>query len=71
LLVRSVSHHAAPDGSDAVYTSDIDDYRDVDGIKIPFVSHQSSDTVQYTITFTDVKQNVELTDDQFGKPKPE
>ncbi len=71
LLVRSISHHPAPDGSDAVYTADVDDYRDVDGLKIPFVSHQSSDQATYTITFTDVKQNVELTDDQFAKPKPE
>jgi hypothetical protein len=71
LLVRSVSHHPAPDGSDAIYTSDIEDYHDVDGIKLPFVSHQSSEQVQYTITFTNVKQNVDLTDDQFAKPKPE
>ena len=27
LLVRSVSHHPAPDGSDAIYTSDIEDYQ--------------------------------------------
>jgi hypothetical protein len=71
LLVRSVSHHPAPDGTDAIYTSDIEDYRDVDGIKLPFVSHQASEQVQYTITFTDVKQNVDLTDDQFVKPKPQ
>jgi hypothetical protein len=71
LLVRSVSHHPTPDGNDAVYTSDVEDYRVVDGIKLPFVSHQASDQVQYTITFTDIKQNVDLTDDQFGKPKPE
>jgi len=43
----------------------------VDGLKIPFVSHQASDQANYTITFTEVKQNVELTDDQFAKPKPE
>jgi len=71
LLVRSVNHRPAPDGSDAVYTGDIEDYRDVDGIKLPFVVHQSSDQAAFTITFTDIKQNVDLTDDQFGKPKPE
>jgi hypothetical protein len=71
LLVRSISHHPAPDGSDTVYTADIEDYRDVDGLKIPFVSHQSSDQAQFTITWTEVKNNVDLTDDQFGKPKPE
>lgn len=71
LLVRSVNHRPSPDGSDAVYTGDIEDYRDVDGIKLPFVVHQSSDQAAFTITFTEIKQNVDLTDDQFGKPKPE
>jgi zinc protease len=71
LLVRSVSHHPGPDGNDAIYTADVEDYRDVDGLKIPFVSHQSSDQAAYTVTFTDVKQNVDLSDDQFAKPKPE
>jgi outer membrane lipoprotein-sorting protein len=71
LMVRSVSHHPTPDGNDAVYTADIEDYRDVDGIKIPFLARQSSDQAAYTITFTDVKNNVDLTDDQFAKPKPE
>jgi zinc protease len=71
LLVRSVNHRPAPDGADTVYTGDIEDYRDVDGIKLPFVVHQSSDQAAFTLTFTDIKQNVDLTDDQFSKPKPE
>jgi hypothetical protein len=67
LLVRSQNHRAGPDG-DAVYTGDIEDYRDVDGLKLPFVVHQVSDQATFTITFTEIQQNVELTDDQFLKP---
>ncbi len=67
LLVRSVNHRATPDG-DALYTGDIEDYRDVDGLKMPFVVHQVSDQAAFTITFTEIKQNVDLTDDQFSKP---
>jgi zinc protease len=68
LILRSVNHRASPEGTDAVYTGDLEDYRDVDGMKIPFVIHQSSDQAAFVITFTDVKNNVELTDDQFTKP---
>jgi zinc protease len=70
LLVRSQNHRAGPDG-DAVYTGDIEDYRDVDGLKLPFVVHQVSDQATFTITFTEIKQNVDLTDDQFLKPTPQ
>jgi hypothetical protein len=69
LILRSVNHRASPDGADSVYTGDLEDYRDVDGMKIPFVIHQSSDQATFVITFTDVKNNVELSDDQFAKPK--
>jgi zinc protease len=68
LILRSVNHRASPEGTDAVYTGDLEDYRDVDGMKIPFVIHQTSDQAAFVITFTDVKNNVELTDDQFTKP---
>lgn len=69
LILRSVNHRASPDGADSVYTGDLEDYRDVDGMKIPFVIHQSSDQAAFVITFTDVKNNVDLSDDQFTKPK--
>jgi hypothetical protein len=69
LILRSVNHRASPDGADSVYTGDLEDYRDVDGMKIPFVIHQSSDQAAFVITFTDVKNNVDLSDDQFAKPK--
>jgi zinc protease len=71
LLVRSQNHRVSPDGADVLYTGDIEDYRDVDGIKLPFVVHQSSEQASFTITYSDIKQNVDLTDEQFSKPKPE
>jgi zinc protease len=69
LILRSVNHRASADGTDAVYTGDLEDYRDVDGMKIPFVIHQTSEQAAFVITFTDVKNNVDLSDDQFAKPK--
>jgi zinc protease len=71
LLIRSVNHRISPDGADVVYTGDIEDYRVVDGIKLPFVVHQSGDQAAFTITYSEIKQNVDLTDEQFSKPKAE
>lgn len=71
LLVRSQNHRVSPEGTDVLYTGDIEDYRTVDGIQLPFVVHQSSDQAAFTITYSEIKQNVDLTDEQFSKPKAE
>jgi len=44
------------------------DYREVDGVKVPFISHQIED-VHFTIKLTEVKQNVTIDDAVFVKPK--
>ena len=44
------------------------DFRDVDGVKIPYVT-QSSNPVQTVVaTVSDVKQNVDIDDNTFAKP---
>ena len=67
LLVRAITTVHSPQG-DQVIQADLTDYRDTDGIKLPFSVHQSSVQAEYTITFTEVHHNVDLTDGQFAKP---
>ena len=51
-----------------VSASEYDDYREVDGIKIPFVIHQVYDA-HFVIKLAEVKQNVVIDDSVFVKPK--
>jgi zinc protease len=67
LLVRAITTVHSPQG-DQVIQADLSDYRDADGIKLPFSVRQSSAQADYTITFTEVHHNVDLADAQFAKP---
>ena len=67
LLLRAIRTVHSPQG-DEVIQSDLSDYRDTDGIKLPFSVHQTSVQAEYTITFTEVHHNVDLSDGQFAKP---
>jgi hypothetical protein len=44
------------------------DYREVDGVKIPFRLAASSSVQNYTITFTKVEHNVRIDETLFSKP---
>jgi zinc protease len=70
LEVRSVNHRHTPDGS-LEFSANIGDYRDVDGIKLPFRVEQASAQSAFTIKFTDIQHNVDLADSQFAKPAGE
>lgn len=70
LLVRAITTIHTPQGA-MVIQSDLSDYRDTDGIKLPFTVHQSSAQSDYTLKFTEVKHNVQLADSQFAKPATE
>jgi len=67
LLVRAITNVHSAQGP-AVVQADLSDYKEVDGIKLPFTVHQSTAQQAYTITFTDVHHNVQLADSQFAKP---
>jgi zinc protease len=67
LLVRAITTVHSPQG-DQVIQADLSDYRDTDGIKLPFSVHQSSAQADYSIVFTEVHHNVDLSDAQFAKP---
>jgi zinc protease len=67
LLVRDVSLHHTPEGV-GKYQDDLSDYREVDGIKLPFTIHQTSADSEFTIQWTEVRHNIPLDDSQFSKP---
>ncbi|HXO44380.1 MAG TPA: hypothetical protein VN846_02820 [Candidatus Cybelea sp.] len=67
LLVRAVSQHHGPDGV-TQYREDFEDYREVDGIKVPFTSRQTNGDTTYTMTIGEIRHNVELDDSEFAKP---
>jgi zinc protease len=70
LEVRIISRHATADGS-AEFTVNIEDYKELDGIKLPSTVEQSSAQNEATIRFTDIQHNVNLVDSQFSKPAAE
>ncbi len=67
LLVRAVRETEGPNGK---VTLDItfDDYREVDGIKLPFVMHFSLGEFAFVIKLSEVKHNLPIDDAKFDKP---
>jgi zinc protease len=70
LLLRVIGQHHMPEGVTA-FTEDLEDYREVDGIKLPFTVKQSSAESTFTIQFTEVKHNVAIESSEFTKPGAE
>ena len=70
LLVRAINHRNTPDGVKA-FKAEVEDYKDVDGVKLPFTVHQSSAESAFTIHFTEIQHNLQLADGQFAKPSAE
>jgi hypothetical protein len=69
LLVRAQTQGEGPMGPVTI-ESTFDDYREVDGVKIPHVIHQSMGDFGFTIRLTEVKHNVPIDDTKFDKPTP-
>jgi zinc protease len=65
--IRVVTKRHTPDGVTPIQ-EDFSDYREVDGVKFPYVVHQSNSATEFTITITEVHQNVDLDEAQFSKP---
>jgi zinc protease len=70
LLVRSVNQRYTPDGV-TEFTADVDDYTEVDGVKLPYTVRQTGASAMFIIHFTEVHHNLQLTDAQFAKPPAE
>jgi len=67
LLVRVESEIHDADGVSHL-REDLSDYRDVDGVKLPFMSKETNGDTTYTIKMSEVHHNVELEDSDFAKP---
>ena len=67
LLLRAISQNHDADGVSQL-KEDFEDYRDVDGVKLPFVSRQTNGDTTYTMKISEVHHNVDLGDSEFTKP---
>src|SRR5208282_4789003 len=70
LLVRSVNQRYTPDGV-TEFQADVEDYTVTDGVKLPFTVRQSGGGSAFVIHFTDLQQNLQLTDAKFAEPPAE
>jgi len=67
LLLRELRYGNSPIGRVPTQV-DFADYREVDGIKLPFTVHQESPGSTFTIKFTEVRHNEAIDDAAFSKP---
>lgn len=67
LIVRAVSQQHTDQGVVAV-AEDFKDYREIDGVKLPFEVLQTNGDSTLTISLGEVRHNVELDDSEFVKP---
>ena len=68
LLVRDEVPLDVPDEGRTTVVNDFEDYRTVDGIKLPFTVRQTSPDFDYIIRYTDIRHNVSIDDAKFQKP---
>jgi hypothetical protein len=55
-------------GREVEQTTEFFDYREVDGVKLPFRLKATSSVQNYTITITKVEHNVRVDEALFSKP---
>ena len=69
MLVRtSITLNVPQLGGDIEQVVDFSDFREVDGIKMPFVTKSSNPAQTVTATMSSVKHNVDIDDASFSKP---
>ncbi len=67
LLIRQDAEADGPQGKMQIETY-VDDYRVVDGVKIPHAMKQVNSMITWTMKITEVKNNVPIDDAKFAKP---
>ncbi len=67
LLLKDEQERETPEGKVPTQTF-LEDYREVDGIKIPFKVRQVNPMFELVITFTEIKHNGTIDDTKFKKP---
>jgi len=69
MLVRTIITINVPQlGGPIDQVVEFSDFRDVDGIKIPFVTKSANPVQTIVATVTEVKQNTDIDDSSFAKP---
>lgn len=67
LLARTDTEEESPEGKFSVQTT-VEDYREVDGVKLPFTSRGKTPIANMVIKTFEVKSNVAIDDAKFKKP---
>ena len=65
--MRSVLKISTPQTGEIEQTADSSDFRDVDGVKVPFSIRLTNAMQSVTMTFTKVENNVAIDDKMFVK----
>jgi len=68
LPVKSVTKLTLPQVGELEQSAEVSDFRDVDGVKVPFKVEVSSAVQGFTITLTKIEQNVPVDEKIFVKP---
>jgi hypothetical protein len=68
LLLRVVANRAGPDGVNTV-ESMLEDYVEIDGLKLPMTVHQTTGSTSYVVHLTSVKHGVDIPDSTFAPPE--
>lgn len=68
LPIRTVIKINVPQAGDIEQTADASDFRDVDGVKVPFKLQVANAMQGFTITMTKVENNVTVDEKLFAKP---
>ena len=67
--IQMVVKVEVPQMGELEQTTEFLDYKEVDGIKIPFRLKASSSVQSFTVSLTSVQHNVEVDDTLFSRPK--
>lgn len=67
LIVRT-DQTAYNAGEEVATQTFLEDYKEVDGLKIPTTIRQTNPNISFTMKFSDVKSNVPVEDAKFNKP---
>jgi outer membrane lipoprotein-sorting protein len=68
LPVKLVTKVSVPDMGEVEQTTELSDFREVDGVQVPFKLKGSSDVQTFTIVLTKVEHNAKLDEALFAKP---
>ncbi len=68
LLVQTEIPMDVPDEGKTIVNSQYEDYREVEGVKVPFIIRQTSADFDFVIRLSEVKYDVPIDDAKFKKP---